>query len=147
MVGYIVKPDNKKFDGCLVLMRRESVLTRTDEESDEYRRLFLGIQERNLPDDVTFAETLARRSLGSGAALVTTARLTIAEDPAAAAPEIYRVGEECAVCGLVPPTVWRVPATLHIPLPKGGGLGLGVWAHPECLARCEQTGQQRGIPW
>lgn len=40
-------------------------MTRTDEEPDEFRRLFLGIRERSLPDDATFAETLARRGLGS----------------------------------------------------------------------------------
>jgi hypothetical protein len=109
--------------------------------------LFLGIRERSLPDDAFFAETHARRVLGSAAELMTGSRLTIAEDPPVAAPEINRVGEECAVCGLIPPPSVRVPATLHVNLPSGGGVALGVWVHPECLERCEQTERQRGIPW
>jgi hypothetical protein len=122
-------------------------LTRTDEEADEFRRLFDGIRERSLPDDATFATTLACRGLGSAAELVRTSRLTIAQDPAAAAAELERVGEECAVCGRVPSPSERVAATLHIHLARGGGIGLGVWGHPACLARCEQTVHQRGIPW
>ena len=122
-------------------------MTRADDEADEFRKQFHGIRERSLPDDTTFAEALARRGLGSGAELVTTARLTIAEDPSAAAAELIRVGEECAVCGEIPPPMERVAATLQVHLTGGGGLGLGVWVHPACLARCEQTEHQRGIPW
>lgn len=72
----------------------------TDEEADEFRKLFLGIMERAIPDGVSFPEVLARRSLGSASDLVTAARLAISEDPPAAVPEIYRVGEECALCAL-----------------------------------------------
>ena len=123
------------------------MVTQTDDEADEFHRLFLGIRERNLPASAAFPEVLARRGLGSGAGLVTTARLTIAEDPPAAAAEIDRVGEECAVCVLVSLPSERIPATLQVNLPTGGGIGLGVWTHPECLARCEQTERQRAIPW
>ena len=76
-----------------------------------------------------------------------SANITISEDPPAAASEIYRVGEECAICGEVPPTDLRQPATLHIDLPSGGGLGLGVWVHSECLSHCPTSDRHRGIPW
>ncbi|MFY9608001.1 MAG: hypothetical protein WAU45_05220 [Blastocatellia bacterium] len=75
----------------------------TDEEANEFPKLFLGIMERTIPDGIVFPESLARRSLGSASDLVTAARITISEDPPATASEIYRVGEECALCGLVPP--------------------------------------------
>lgn len=118
----------------------------TDEEADEFRKLFLGIMERTIPDGVVFPESLARRGLGSASDLVTAARMTISEDPPAAASEIYRVGEECALCGEVPPTDVRQPATLQIDLPSGGGLGVGVWVHSECLSHCPTSDRQRGIP-
>jgi len=119
----------------------------TDEEADEFRKLFLGIMQRNLPDGVVFPDSLARRSLGSASDLVTAARMTISEDPPAAASEIYRVCEECALSGEVPPTDMRQPATLQIDLPSGGGLGLGVWVHSECLSHCPASDTQRGVPW
>jgi hypothetical protein len=119
----------------------------TDQEADEFRKLFLGIMERNIPAGVFYPESIARRSLGSVSELVTTARMTISEDPPAAASELYRVGEECALCGEVPPADMRQPATLQIDLASGGGFGLGVWVHSECLSHCATSDKQRGIPW
>jgi hypothetical protein len=118
----------------------------TDEEADEYRKLFLGIYERSLPAGVSFPEALARRSLESAADLVATARMTISGDPLTAAFEINRVSQECALCGVVPPPSERQPATLHVHL-QGGGLGLGVWVHPKCLSGCDETDQERAVPW
>jgi hypothetical protein len=119
----------------------------TDEEADEFRKLFLGIYERTLPAGVSFPEALARRSLGSAADLVATAKMTISGDPPKAACEIYRVSEECALCGVVPSPSERQPATLQVRLAQGGGLGLGVWVHPKCLSGCDETDQERGVPW
>jgi hypothetical protein len=119
----------------------------TDEEADEFRKMFLGIMERTIPEGVVFPAELARCNLGSASDLVTVGRMTISEDPPGAAAGVYRVGEECALCGKVPPTDVRQPATLQIDLASGGGFGLGVWVHSECLLQCPASDRQRLIPW
>ncbi len=119
----------------------------TEEEVDTFHKLFLGIKERTIPDEALFPEILAQRSLGDASELVKTGRLTISEDPLAAASKIPRVADECALCGVVPASLERKPATLHLHFANAGGLGLGVWVHTECLSRCPMTEQQRGIPW
>lgn len=118
----------------------------TEEEASEFRKLFLGIMERTIPDGMDFPKTLAQRSLGSASDLMKDAQVTISEDPLSAASKIYRTAEECALCGLVPAPSERWPATLHLAW-STGGLGVGVWAHSECLFGCPVTDQQRGIPW
>ena len=117
-------------------------------EEAEFRKQFLGLMERTIPDGVIFPEILAQRSLGSASDLLTAARMTISEDPPGAAYRIHRVAEECALCGVVPSLSERQPASIHINLTGSrGGLGLGVWVHSQCLSRCQETDQQRGIPW
>ena len=118
----------------------------TDEERDRIRRAFHGITKRHLPVGATFPLRVGRDALGSLGEVV---GLTISEDPLSEAHLFYRVREECAVCGAVPSPAVRRPATLSVSIARDRvvEIGVGVWVHQECLETCEQTDQQRGIPW
>lgn len=118
----------------------------TDEERDRIRRAFYGITQRHLPVGAMFPLRVGRDALGSLGEVV---GLMISEDPPAEAHLFYRVREECAVCGEVPSAAARQPATLSVSINRDRvvEIGVGVWVHHECLEKCEQTDQQRGIPW
>ena len=77
-------------------------------------------------------------------------RVGIAQDPLEAdqlLPEPIPRQPSCAVCGSLAEVGQRLPASLQPEFANGFSYQVGVWVHPECLARCPDTGEQRGVPW
>jgi len=73
-------------------------------------------------------------------------RVAIALDPESA-KDFYRGSTFCPVCGKPTDAENRVAASLEPEFANGFSYLIGVWAHPDCFARCEGTDEQRGIPW
>ena len=82
--------------------------------------------------------------------LYASMEITIAADPPQYAWRAFRGSEICPVCGSATssegPRVGVSLTCTHEQVPKLR-LGLGAWAHPQCLERCEVIGPAKSVPW
>ena len=73
--------------------------------------------------------------------------VTIAIDPPQYADRPWRESEICPVCGQATLTTERIAASLDVKYEQGLRVGMGVWAHKECIEICKDTGLSAGVPW
>jgi hypothetical protein len=110
----------------------------TDEEWEALRETFRGIKRRVLPSP---AHLPADDRLGP------IERAYISEDPPGAAEVLVRTLESCPVCGTAVSLEERVAASVEPEFAANLSVMIGAWAHPACLANCEETADERGVPW
>jgi hypothetical protein len=113
-------------------------------DREAFWALYRGITLRQLPGP-------PRIPLPSPGTWGEPVRVGIASDPTEAdryLPEpIPRHSEACPVSGVVTVRGDRLPASLQPEFGNGVSFQVGVWVHAACLERCQDTGQQRGVPW
>ena len=108
---------------------------------ERMRELCRGITLRLLPADAI--SRLRDDRFG------TPKRALIGRDPDELESMLTIVAREpvCPICGEATElSTDAVRATLEIAYDRLD-IGRLVWTHGECLARCPDTGEQRGIPW
>ena len=122
------------------LSEQQAKERRADEERQEWNAHFIGITARRMiaaPEidlGVSDAGNLADGTL-------------ISLDPE---PLLMRLGprpKECAVCGVEVEESERLAVSIEPRFANGLGFLKAVWVHSGCFERCEETGEQRGIPW
>jgi hypothetical protein len=117
----------------------------SDDDREEWNRLWSGRTQRRLESpiflgvrpDPTFGELES---------------VTIAEAPAEAlerpgAERLWIETPQCPICGLTTVGAPRLFATLNLAFKSGIRYGQCVWAHPDCLDSCADTGMPAPIPW
>jgi hypothetical protein len=84
-------------------------------------------------------------SFGSGFGQVVS--VTISKDPPEFSNKVWRLSEDCPVCGATTAGMERLPANLHPTFANGISYGLGVWVHRSCFEGCPDAGEPAPIPW
>jgi hypothetical protein len=118
---------------------QDAKLAREEEERERIYASFRGITRQLLPQQ-SFVPVDPEGRFGD------TKRVTISRDPQTI-ESWYRKSEICPICGQATVAGSRTAASLEPEFASGLSFLIGVWVHPECLAKCPQTTEQRGIPW